>query len=64
MNREIRQLEEDLVAVLNASDLPAEVKRLVVGNIYCLVEKKADEAIVEENRPITEYGESYAESVE
>lgn len=64
MNLKTRQLEEELIAVLNGSDLPMEVKRFVVKSVYHLVEKEADKAILDELKPITEYGENYnAESV-
>ena len=51
MNRRIRELEDDIIAILNASDVLIEAKRLVVGNIYNLVSKEADKAIIEESRP-------------
>ena len=64
MNSKIRQLEDDLIAVLNASDVPIEAKRLVVGNIYHQTEKAADKAILKEkyedqmqNTPIEEKGD-------
>lgn len=69
MNSKIRQLEDDLINVLNSSDIPIEVKRLVVGNIYHLTEKEADKAILKEkyeesmqNSSIEEKGEYNAES--
>lgn len=69
MNSKIRQLEDDLIAVLNNSDVPIEAKRLVVGNIYHLTVKEADKAILKEkyeetmqNTPIEEKGERDAES--
>ena len=69
MNSKIRQLEDDLVNILNASDLPIEVKRLVVGNVYHATEKTADNAILKEkyeetmqNTPIEEKGERNAKS--
>lgn len=57
MNRQIRQLEDDLISTLNGSDLPIEVKRIIVGNIYHLIEKQADKAILDEIQPITVIGE-------
>ena len=69
MNSKIRQLEDDLVNILNASDVPIEVKRLVVGNVYHATEKAADNAILKEkyeetmqNAPIEEKVERNAES--
>ena len=48
MNSKIRQLEDNLIAVLNNSDVPIEVKRLIVGNIYYLTTKESDKAILKE----------------
>ena len=45
MNYDIRKLEDDLVSVLNASDVPIEAKRLILADISRLVEKKAEETI-------------------
>ena len=64
MNSKIRQLEDDLISILNASDLPIEVKRLVVESVYRATEKAADNAILREkyeeqmqNAPIEEKGD-------
>jgi hypothetical protein len=58
MNLKIRKLEEDLISVLNNSDIPIEAKRLVVQNILNAIENKADKIIMQElSQPITEYGE-------
>jgi len=64
MNSKIRQLEDDLINVLNSSDVPIEAKRLVVGSIYHATEKAADKAITTEkydelmkNAPIEEKGD-------
>ena len=58
MNREIRQLGDDLINVLNSSNVPVEAKRLVVLNIVSLLEKEADRAILAEiKETITERGE-------
>jgi hypothetical protein len=50
MNRKIRQLEDDVISVLNGSDCPIEAKRLVVANILNIIEKEADKAILSEIR--------------
>ena len=49
---------------MNASDLPIEVKRLIVGNVYHATERAADNAILREkyeeqmrNAPIEEKGD-------
>jgi hypothetical protein len=58
MNLKIRRLEEDIVAILNDSDIPIEAKRLVLQNILNVVENNANEIIKRElSQPITEYGE-------
>lgn len=33
MNQKIRKLENDLMIVLNSSDLPEEVKRVILGKL-------------------------------
>ena len=55
MNRQIRQLEDDIISVLNGYDLPIEVKRLVLANVCHLAEKEADKAIMSE--VVIEHGE-------
>lgn len=58
MNREIRQLEDNLITVLNSSGIPIEAKRYVLLNVLNLVEKEANKAIYAEmNQSITEEGE-------
>ena len=68
-NREIRQLEENLIAVLNNSPVIMEAKKYVLLSVLRLVEKEADKAILQENyeeamqnAPIEEKGERDAES--
>lgn len=68
-NLEIRQLEENLVSVLNDSPVMIEAKRYVVLSVLRLVEKEADKEIIRENyeetmqnTPIEEKGERNAES--
>ena len=58
-NTQIRKLEEDVLAVFNASDLPIELKRLIADVVLNLIIKKADEAIIAENNQPenTIYGE-------
>ena len=49
MSYELRQLQDELIDILNGhEDLPWESKRLVVECVLHLVEKKADEAIKQE----------------
>lgn len=67
-NRDIRDLEENLVAVLNDSPVMIEAKRYVVLSVLRLVEMEADKEIIRENyeetmqnTPIEEKGERDAE---
>lgn len=57
MNRQIRQLEDDLISTLNGSNIPVEAKRYVVLDVLHLLEKEADKAILEEIRAIADNGE-------
>ena len=45
MNTNIRKLEDDIIMLLNASDVPIEAKRLVVSDILNIVTKKANDTI-------------------
>lgn len=50
MNRQVRALYHDLIDLVNGySDLPWEVRRVVIENVQYMIEKKADEAIRNEN---------------
>ena len=55
MNKPIRELEDNLVAVLNASQVPYECKRVVLENLMIKCELKAVEEMA--NETITEKGE-------
>lgn len=60
MNKKIRQLEDDLIKALNGSDIPIEAKRIVVLNVYNIVQRESDKAILLEIRnaePVFEKGE-------
>ena len=57
MNRKLRQLEDDLLLVLNSSDVPIEAKRYVVLAVLNTTEKEADKAILTELQTIVENGE-------
>lgn len=48
MNLKIKQLNQKICNVLNDSDLPPEVKRLVMYQIYTEVKDIADETIYHE----------------
>lgn len=45
MNTEIRKLEDDIIALLNASDVPIEAKRLILSDVLGIVQKKAQDTI-------------------
>ena len=46
----IRQFEDKVIDVFNASDLQIEIKRLVAQNVLDKIVKVADEKILEEIR--------------
>ena len=48
MNEEIRNLEDNIIALLNDSFAPIEAKRLIIKDIYRMVEQKAEEIILDE----------------
>ena len=48
MNTKMRALEDDIISLLNGSDVPIEAKRLILTDILNLVTKKADETISQE----------------
>ena len=57
MNTKIRKLENDLMTLLNSSDLPEEVKRIILGKLEAQMTALSNQAIIlEESR-------SHAESV-
>ncbi len=45
MDKDIRKFQDDLIAFVNATDLPWEVIRLVMSDVYELVAKKSNETI-------------------
>lgn len=55
MNKQIRELEDNLVAVINASQVPYECKRVVLENLMIKCELKAIEETATET--VTEKGE-------
>ena len=61
MNSQIRQLENELIGVLNDSDVPIEVKRLVLLEVLSMAEKESNKTITLEMhqamKPIVEEGE-------
>lgn len=48
MDLEIRRLHEELIACLNGYQIPIEVKRYVLKEIYQAVELKANEIVEQE----------------
>jgi len=60
MNLKIRQLEDNIVYLLNSSEVDMEVKRLILTDVLSMVEKQANKLILQESQlsePITEMGE-------
>ena len=60
MNRQIKELEQNIVNVLNSSSLPYECKRVVLENLMLKCEMEALKEIAQES--ITEEGELDNES--
>jgi len=48
MNTKMRALEDDIISLLNGSDVPIEAKRLILADLLNIVTKKADEIIAQE----------------
>ena len=55
MNTKMRALEDDIISLLNGSDVPIEAKRLIVSEVYGLLTKEADKTIAHEiKKEVTE----------
>lgn len=54
MNFKIRLFEDSILNMINESDLPMEIKRLVIADIFNLVVKQADKEVKEELSAQTE----------
>ena len=55
VNIKIRTLEDQIVALLNKSDVPIEAKRLIVAEVHGLLTKEADKTIAYEiKKEVTE----------
>ena len=48
MNLIIRQLEDSILNMINDSDLPIEIKRLVIADIFNLVIRQSDREVAAE----------------
>ena len=59
MNLKIRNLENAIIGLINEAELPVEVCRLVVSEVYSKLDKQASEVILTEMKPepIEEKGE-------
>lgn len=57
-DRELRDLRNSIVNLLNSANIPMEVKRLVVYEVYQTVDKKANEIIEEQTMEIAEIKEN------
>ncbi len=58
MNTAIRQLQDNLIAVLNESLVPIEVKSIILENLLYKAKEEADKAIIAELQPIKENGDA------
>ncbi len=54
MNFKIRLFEDTILNLINETDLPMEIKRLVISDIFNLVVKQADKEVKEELSAQTE----------
>lgn len=48
MNLKIRHLEDNILNMINESDLPIEVKRLIISDVFNLVLKQSDKEVAAE----------------
>lgn len=48
MNLKIRHLEDNILNMINESDLPMEVKRLILSDVFNLVLKQSDKEVAAE----------------
>ena len=46
MDRTIRVLEDTIMKLINVTDLPIEVKRLIIADVYHTVVKEADSQFI------------------
>lgn len=58
MNRKLRNLEKELMNSLNSSDLPAEVKRILLGKLEAQMTLISNQDILREPKEIKEDAES------
>lgn len=56
MNLIIRQLKLTIIELLKSSDLPVEVKRLILSEISAEIGKQADEEIIKESKEVKNNG--------
>lgn len=48
LNLKIRNLEDTIIDAINVSDLPIEVKRLIVSDVLNLILRQADKEVINE----------------
>ena len=48
MNLKIRTLEDDIIKLINNSDVSTEIKRLILSDVLNLVIKQADKEVIAE----------------
>lgn len=56
MNLIIRQLKLTIIEILKSSDLPVEIKRLILSEISSEIGKQADEEIIKESKEVKNNG--------
>lgn len=62
MNEKIIEVESAIVSILNESDLPMQVKRLIICEVHSSVDEKCDAIIEEERRKAIEKARKEAEA--
>ena len=52
MNYKIRKLQDDIIAMLNASDIPIEAKRLILADLLNIVTNESTKIIAMEIKEV------------
>lgn len=62
VNTQIRQLRDSIIAMINASPLPIEIKRLVFAEIQTQINNEADRIIIAERKEVEKQSKETEES--
>lgn len=62
MNEQIRNFKESIIEIINNSQLPAEVVRLVISEINVMVSAESDRIILQEKMNIMQKAEEEKEN--